>query len=558
MKRLIVVATGINGSPRKWSPLLKRLGEEADLADSEWLIFHHYGFWNWQAFGNIFTQSVADLSLELKARIEQRWVGAITNGQPYDEIICIGHSVGGLMIRQAYLVAAGAYPKIRKSEISWTDKVSRFVLLASINRGFYPDNWLWRALVNLSRATGFPAIHSMAKGSAFITNLRISWIRYFSHFRGGPMPVMIQVLGTQDGVVKRTDSVDLQAFPNGIQLDVADARHDDLYRQKESGVGAADWDLRYTFLKWAMFQCEPESKDKVPTKLQGIFSFSPEKRKHETATVFIVHGIRDTNSGWAKQLEDQIKSRTDKQVSVVRSSYGYFSALNFFFPWLRRKNIRWFQDQYSYHFAQNPQMVFHFIGHSNGTYLLGESLKQVSAMQFERVYLAGSVLPREYPWQDRFDLDQVKLLRNDRSCADMPVGILCSGLRGIGMSDIGTGGFDGFLFDDGRTEEVCYYAGGHGKPLAKENQASILAFALEGDRTRPAGLLDISQISPKFRFFSRFAPYVMLLLIVIIGIVFVALIFSSLSTHLNEFALWRPLFGAIVLVYIVYALAQTG
>lgn len=557
MRRLIVVVTGSNGSPRKWSPLLKRLGEEAELADSEWLVFHHYGFWNWQAVGNILTQSVEDLSLELKARIEQRWVGAIANGRPYDEIICIGHSVGGLMIRQAYLVAAGAYPRTRKSEIPWTDKVSRFVLLASLNRGFDPDNWLWRAVVNLSRATGWlPAINGMARGSAFVTNLRISWIRYFSRFQG-PVPVMIQVLGTHDGVVKRTDSVDLQAFPNGIQLDVADAKHDDLYCQKGLGDGAA-WDLRYKFLKWAMFQCKPEAKDKVPAKFQGIFSFSTEKRRHEMATVFIVHGIRDTNSGWAQQLEDQIKSRTDNQVSVVRSSYGYFSAFNFFFPWLRRKNIRWFQDQYSYHFAQNPQMVFHFIGHSNGTYLLGESLKQVSTMQFERVYLAGSVLPCEYPWQDRFDLDQVKVLRNDRSCADMPVGILCSGLRGLGMRDIGTGGFDGFRFDDDRTEEVHYYAGGHGKPLAKENQASILAFALEGDRTRPLGLLDISQISPKFRFFSRFAPYAMLLLLVALGIAFIELILPFLLAHLSGFAIWSPLFGVIVAVYIVYALAQAG
>ncbi|HSM81200.1 MAG TPA: hypothetical protein VLS96_05920 [Nodosilinea sp.] len=122
--------------------------------------------------------------------------------------------------------------------------------------------------------------------------------------------------------------------------------------------------------------------------------------------------------------------------SPLRSTYGYFSAFNFFFPWLRRQNIRWLQDKYSYRLALNPEAKFHFIGHSNGTYSLGESLKRVPAMQFGRIYLAGSVLPRDYPWQERFDLDQVGQLRNDRSCWDWPVGLLCSGLRGIGMTDI--------------------------------------------------------------------------------------------------------------------------
>ncbi|MBD2502703.1 esterase/lipase family protein [Anabaena azotica] len=560
MKRLIVLATGIDGSPKKWNLLLKQLKEEEEFSGSDWLVFTHYGSWNLRALKTFFTHSIETLSLELKAEIEQCWIESIASGEPYEDVICIGHSVGGLMIRQAYLVAAGAYPNIPSSEIHWTEKVSRFVLLASINRGFEPENFLVSALVNFSSVTGWlPSLHETVQGSAFVTNLRISWIRYFSNMKK-PEPVMIQVLGTQDGVVKRTDSIDIQAFPNGVQLDIPGAKHDDFYYPKgRNSEALAEWNLRYKLLKWAIFQYDPQKSQLIPTELQGNVTVDPGEHITKTTTVFIVHGIRDSNSGWVGQLEEQIRMRTNGKVAVVRSTYGYFSAFNFFFPWLRRRNIRWFQDQYSYRFALNPQAEFHFIGHSNGTYILGESLKRVPAMKFKRIYLAGSVLPREYPWQERFDLGQVEELRNDRSCWDWPVGLLCSGLRGIGMKDIGTGGFDGFHFDDDRTEEVYYYQGGHGEPLAQENQTSILAFTLDGDRTRPSHLPEIAQISAKFQWISRAAPYfapLLLLLVLFIAFIWVWWIFQGFVW--NSLAFWLKLLISFIIIYLAYALAKTG
>lgn len=565
MKRLVVLAAGLNGSPRKWNTLLEQLGQEDELAGSDWLVFNHYGFWNWRAFKYFFTHSVEQLALELKARIEQQWVAAIASGEPYEEVICIGHSVGGLMIRQAYLVAAGAYPRAAKSEIRWSETVSRFVLIASINRGFEIKNPLVSAITNLSNVTGcLPVIRNISRGSDFVTNLRISWIRYFSNM-ATEEPAMIQVLGTYDGIVKREDSIDLQAFPNGIQIDVPGANHDSIYRPSgKSPPALEEWMLRYRLLKWAILQCEPKRTVAVPDELHASVALGPlklfrVKRRSEAAVVFIVHGIRDSNSGWARQLEDNIKMQTDGKFSVVRSTYGYFSAFNFFLPWLRRRNIRWFQDQYSYHFALNPTADFHFIGHSNGTYLLGESLKRVSSMQFRRVYLAGSVLPCEYPWQERFDLNQVDTLRNDRSCWDWPVGILCSGLRGLRMKDIGTGGFDGFQFDDDRTEEVYYYNGSHGEPLAKENQTSVLSFILEGDRTHPGHLLELSQTSARFRLISRMAPYVApWLLVAVIGVAFALICLILWGAGWSSVLFWIKLIGVLLILYTLYALAKTG
>ena len=115
------------------------------------------------------------------------------------------------------------------------------------------------------------------------------------------------------------------------------------------------------------------------------------------------------------------------------------------------------------------------MGHSNGTYLFGRSLLAVPAMRFERVLLVGSVLPRGYDWRGRFATGQVGELRNDRGSTDVPVGVLCGMLRGLGMTDVGTGGVDGFDWEaDALTKlEVRYHPGGHSRALLPENLPSL-------------------------------------------------------------------------------------
>jgi hypothetical protein len=91
-----------------------------------------------------------------------------------------------------------------------------------------------------------------------------------------------------------------------------------------------------------------------------------------------------------------------------------------------------------------PTVPFHFVGHSNGTYLFGHSLRNVRALRFARVYLGGSVLPGDFDWLSIAGNGQVDNLVNVCATKDKPVGWLCSLLRGLGRDDVGTGGFDNF------------------------------------------------------------------------------------------------------------------
>jgi triacylglycerol esterase/lipase EstA (alpha/beta hydrolase family) len=120
MKRLFVIVHGLSGGgrPANFDPLIERLGKEPGLKEDvvEWCTYPRR-LW---ALG---FESLANFARDLAAWINGRWI--MNNG--FDDVVLIGHSVGGLLVRQAYLEAIGSK--------AWARKVTRIVLLAAPNRG---------------------------------------------------------------------------------------------------------------------------------------------------------------------------------------------------------------------------------------------------------------------------------------------------------------------------------------------------------------------------------------------------------------------------------------
>jgi pimeloyl-ACP methyl ester carboxylesterase len=515
-KTLIVLAPAMSGRTARWRPLKKRLAAEPRLADSQWLDFDH-GAWPWTL------RTPQGLASVLRAKIEARW----RSEGGFDEVILVGHSLGGLLVRQAFLLGSGVFED-RPQVDEWVHHVNRFVLFASVNRGFNPRNlhplrllYLLFKLYPLYRMT---LACRLEAGSDFITDLRIRWIR---HLRGLPSPpAVVQLLGTEDGIVTRADSRDVTQFPNALEIEVPDANHINLYRLDR----AKEPEERYCLIRDA-FMAEIPWKPAAPPAREKV--------------VFILHGIRASNSGWVEQARADIDRRLPGDVEVVTSSYGYFPALDFAVPPLRNRNIAWFKDTYSYYYALYPSAEFLFLGHSNGTYLLGRALKHVHGMRFARVLLVGSVLPREYPWGEVFGRGQVGALRNDRANRDLPVGLLCSALRGLRMRDLGTAGVDGFNFDDERTSEVFYYDGGHSMALAEKNIGNLVDYLItgSGDDKKRAELHLNKGPGPVFSFLSRSAP-----LLSWVGLATVAWLAIVFGPALSALQLLVLVVGAVVVV----------
>ncbi len=512
---LLVYVAGLREKPAAIRPLLARLRAEPGRADDEvWIYPNPVRPWT--------RGSLAGHAQRFADRLQAYWDVA---GRP-QEIVLVGHSIGGVLIRYAYLLACG---ELGGREQDWAANVGRIVLLAAPNGGVEPS----RLPVSARLATvlgaavlGRYAALDVLSGSAFVTNLRLEWIRRFAT-AGADAPPVVQVHGTADPLVVAEDSRDVERAPRGAQLVLPGATHGDIV--SIDGVVEDRPGQRYELLRQAIIgrvrPTEPEPMS--------------QRDRETTAVVFLLHGIRAGIGDWIKELRPLLDAG-DGTVQVVSSSYGRLSAFNFVMPFARRATLRWFQDRYSYHFARYPDVPFHFVGHSNGTYMLGQSLRAVRALRFDRVYLAGSVLPRDFDWLECETRAQIRSLVNVCATKDVPVAWLCSALRGIGSRDIGVGGFAGFDMAPSSATQLLNVRGGHGAGLAVDALPAVAKFVRDGEHP-----VDPTETPPGwFALVSRAVPAV--------APVLAAGIVASLAAVIALSASWLAVgivAGAVAMIY---------
>jgi hypothetical protein len=436
---LLVFVPGI-GHPRN-SVFLDRL--RAELGQNWQVRRWEHGLTPWS------TNRLEDVAHRLAVRV-RTWAGDNGIGEPVDRVVLVGHSVGGLLVRQAFLHDAGRSGQGTACH-AWTRKVTRIALLAAPNAGFVSRRLpLWLRVPFVLAAASRPlTVEQLQAGSAFITELRLRWIDAF-RAKQGPRPQVVQVLGDRDDFVAVDDSLDVEYMEHATRIDVPGARHGDLADLD----GADDPQERYALLRHALFG------DLDPDRLKAV---PPSPRP----AILVLHGIRTRS--YANWVGDLTKALTaDGSAPVVRSpSYGFFSAVDFALPFTRNRNLRHFLDWYSRLRVEHERQSF--AGHSNGTYMLGRALRAVPAIRFDRIYLAGSVLPREYEWTEIIRRGQVtERIHNDQSVDDVPVGWLCAALRGLGMRDVGTAGVFGFDEQPTLLVEHRGFRGGHGAALKPE------------------------------------------------------------------------------------------
>lgn len=507
-----------------WAPLIDKLKKEPGLEDADWLPWDHRQ--KWYSGGR-----VNNLASRLEARINEYY---LAHG-PFQHVTLIGHSLGGILVRKAYMIGSGCDAWVPHSPTEWAANVDRIILMAAINRGFDPDYmWYGRLLKGLLLFPGFRLARDYMVGSDVITDLRISWIRRFRAL-GDSQPTVIQIQGQADRLLRYDDSIDVEQFQRA-RVERIDATHHNLPLLPPDVA-----DDRYAVLKRHILST------------QGTAD-SPNTEEEIRDVVFLVHGIRASTSDWPHRAKTLIEKEYPK-VLPVPAGYSYFSALQFAIPFLRRKQIRWMQNAYSYHFAKHRSARFHFIGHSFGTYLLGRSLEKIPSVQFHRVSLAGSVLPQQFNWQEHLGRRVTGGLRNHRADRDIPVALLCSLLRGLGMGDVGTAGSDGFLaVDPTCAREVFYYPGGHSAALSDDTALRALVdFAAKGeDGYPPLPQGDLGWFATASRALGKpmVAYSALAILLAVIGATALAIaalaVWLGVPMHLSR--LWAILFATLIFV----------
>jgi alpha-beta hydrolase superfamily lysophospholipase len=494
MGRLFLYVPPLGGPLATWNALRDRLAQEPECTDDE---FQHWPPRSRDQVGILTRGRIDRHASSLAARLAECDEAATARGRPYDEIILLGSSIGALLVRWAWLDGMGAFTGDEPA--TWAPKVHRIVLFGGLNRGFStrlePGRRTLRLLVTKVLISLVSPMRLAWKdalaGSAFVTNVRLTWMRYLAE-HPDRQPEVVQLLGTKDDLVNREDSRDIEQFPRAAHVSIAGASHFGVL-----DVSGPTGDDRYLVLRSHILHTTPPSTP------------PPAPQPDASDVVFVVHGIRAGAYGWVTEIR-RLLSATGPGWRVVTPTYRYFSALAFAFPVTRRRKVRWFLDQYGRELAGHPTANFHFVGHSNGTYLLGQALLRVPAVRFDRVYLAGSVLPGDYPWRDHLDgragRPRISIIRSDRGNRDLPVAVLAQGLRGLRMRDIGDGGFGGFTqLDAPPAIQWPYFPGGHAAPLStSDRRRDIVRYITTGTATEPEGLIDtaggvlalVSRLSP--------------------------------------------------------------
>jgi alpha-beta hydrolase superfamily lysophospholipase len=442
--------------------------------------------------------SLSDIAAQLNDGIQEIVDAKHQSGQTYDEIILVGHSIGALLARKIYLYGYGNSPdhplgQRANTPKAWVDQVTRIILLAGMNRGWSADTqdgiaWL-RTTVGEYVHSVFDIGHlimSARRGSPFVVNLKLEWIRLVNS--GKPIAQVIQLLGDNDKIAPLSDHNELMASPQFVFIPVSGTRHADIIDMPgaEDQLDANDADTiiqkrRQRAFRAALSHPVSDLINQYGSNAHMLDSLDADRKQIEHV-VFVMHGIRDYGE-WVSTIGQALETR-DASVRAITSKYGYFPMGRFLMFSDREKNVRWFVDQYTEALALYPNSKkFSFIGHSNGTYLLASALENYHAIKMHRVYFAGSVVRTDFPW-DAFIPKRVLSVRNDVAADDWVVAWFPKlfqiirkqlGFDATGFFNLGSAGFNGFE-SGGVNKHQGYVFGGHGAAL--QYQDSIIDYVI--------------------------------------------------------------------------------
>jgi hypothetical protein len=304
-----------------------------------------------------------------------------------------------------------------------------------------------------------------------VVNLTLQWLNLSALDQ--PMPEVVQLLGTRDDFVSAADNVDFYAGRLFYYREVPDTGHRDVIQF--SGPQGAGRRQRFTQALSATREVLKQESDFDP-------GFSPDPKVDQV--IFVMHGIRDFAS-WTENMANVLQAEAAKNklnIRVITSGYGYFPMGEFLLFSERQKNVRWFMDQYTTARALYPNARFEYLGHSNGTYLLASALLEYRACRVERAVFAGSVMRRDYPWDELIGKGQIAAIRNYVATGDWVVGWFPHFFEELEIGDVGGAGLFGFTSGKALGDEVRFVNGEHSAALAAANLPGMAAFLVSGTR----------------------------------------------------------------------------
>lgn len=513
---LIVLIHGPRGSPDSMAGLAHAAREAFPDATTYSPRMRYRGL-----FSLVRPEEVAtDLMAELDELIHE---------QPFERIIFVGHSTGSLIARKIVILAHGetadgderdrrAAPfedglDFYREPRAWAPRIERLVLMAGMIRGWSNNAaqkaligalWALYALVGDMLVNGRWTLLRVRVGAPFVVQTRLQWLALMRR-ADPPTIATIQLLGSRDDTVAPEDTVDFLTDIARGRFVLLELPHTDHPGAKVViGSRTAD-ERRRRFI--AALVGDPVALGRSNMAIPAGFVTNGPPPTADTEVhdvVFVIHGIRDRGF-WTQKIAHKVMAAAEGAGRVARSmtlSYGYLAMGPFLLPWIRRDKVRWLMDRYADTRALYPCADFHFVGHSNGTYLAARALRDYPAARFRRVVFAGSVVRPDYDWRGLITGAgrQVEAVLNYVATRDWVVAIFPNGVSPFRRFDLGGAGHHGFdhLRDPSpaftsygarisrvkigtcTSHQVDYVVGGHGAGIKESQWDDIARFVVHG------------------------------------------------------------------------------
>lgn len=455
-----------------------------------------------------------DLAIDLCSKIDESWRELLNQKGAEIPIILIGHSIGALLVRKAYLVGKGLaepkdgfpnfgqlFPNLNLPQ--WVNAVKGVVLLASPNRGwdlsigrwlkkrkegnpaldpkeFLAFRW-WKfwAEVKWASRKGF-LIRSCERGAPFIANLRLLGARY-----GYDVPTFY-ILGTQDKIVDVTDYRDpfSSGGKNVFIRQINNTHHKSVVILRPKNGETED--PKFAARREAFLNAVTGNTTWSAWRNDTLV------REQKDLLVFIVHGVRTHTARWMSLMENKIQDwKAGSSCEVKLHKYGFMPVPFFFWPPYHDAKVRQFVNLVIEAIARGPSREIVLIGHSFGTYIIGKALAEYPALNATRILLLASILPKDFGlnslllgWgkPDGSSYAQVTdSIRSDCMSKDIIISFTGPGLFGkLKSNTFGVSGLVGF--DDTGDKITTRWIGGrfqgwHFVPCQNSYMKSVAAFS---------------------------------------------------------------------------------
>ncbi len=457
-------------------------------------------------------------------RIEKLVADRVAAGSPYGAITLVGHSCGAVLARKIAIVAHGEQrnkdgtcPAPFEHEFdsfqaprSWAKLIDRIVLLAGMNRGWSvasTRSWATSVLWSIGQLfleiffKGKATMMDIRKGAPFLVQTRLQWLALMDpEFGARPRLIAAQLLGSTDDHVAPDDNIDFSVDTFGnvgghayFYLEMPFSTHAnviEIAQLSKAHDTLARVERRNKFL--VALTGSREALNAASVKREQLSDSLPPEPDHSvTDLVFVIHGIRDRGF-WTQKIARTIKKQPlldGRKFVSSTESYGYFAMAPFLFRTVRQRKVEWLMDHYTEARARFPRAAFHFVGHSNGTYLAAQALSDYPSARFENIVFAGSVVRTDYDWLRLINMPEgskvaprVKRVLNYVATTDWVVALFPKGLQMWRWFNLGGAGHDGFTqaLPGGPVFQVKFIPGSHGAGLDECHWDDIARFIVHG------------------------------------------------------------------------------